>query len=304
MLGYALTGDSTKEQNFWYLLGQTADNGKSIIFEVLEKIMPNYVRKGVPNCLDMKADLKKEIAAWHGLKLLWLNELSESAKDQDVVKALCDGTSMSYNKNYAIEAEMMPISFKLIAVSNNSINIKGDAGVKRRFKVLQLGSQFKAEYTQDNIEKLEFMRDKDLGEKLQTTYKDALLYLLASYSNKYAEEKKLKEYPTDWKEEADEQMASNNEFEEWFSNTFEFHPDNVISKREFDYCINITKFKGYSVSKVKDELTKMKKWFKYKSQEKITGSGTIKGVWYGFKKIPFVPDTVPGEETDGESEDS
>ena len=296
MLGYALTGDSTKEQNFWYLLGQTAENGKSIIFEALENIMPNYVRKGVPNILDMKVDLKKEIATWRGLKILWLNELSASVKDQDVVKALCDGTSMSYNKNYAVEAEMMPINFKLIAVSNNSINIKGDAGVKRRFKVLQLGSQFKAEFTQDNIQRLEFIRDKDFGEKLQTTYKDALLYLLASYSNKYATEKRLQEYPADWKEEADEQMASNNEFEEWFLDTFEFHPDNVISKREFDYIIKASKFANY---KVKDELTRMKKWFKYKSQDRTVGSGQVRGVWYGFKKIQFVEEETDGESVDG-----
>jgi phage/plasmid-associated DNA primase len=282
MLGYALTGDSTKEQNFWYLLGQTAENGKSIIFEVLESIMPNYVRKGIPNILDMKADLRKEIATWRGLKILWLNELSQSMKDQDVVKALCDGTSMSYNRLYTTEAEMMPISFKMIAVSNNSINIKGDAGVKRRFKVLQLSSQFKEEYKQDNPDKLEFTRDKDLGETLMTKYKDALLYLLATYSKKYAEEKKLAEYPADWKEESDEQMESNNEFEEWFLDTFEFHPDHFITKKEFDSIINCTKFKGY---KVKDELRRMKKYFKYNSQEKGPNSGKSKGKWYGFKKI-------------------
>lgn len=297
VLGYALTGDSTKEQNFWYLLGQTAENGKSIIFEVLESIMPNYIRKGVPNILDMKADLKKEIATWRGLKILWLNELSNSTKDQDVVKALCDGTSMSYNRLYATEAEMMPINFKMIAVSNNSINIKGDAGVKRRFKILQLGSQFKEEFTEDNIDKLEFKRDKDLGEKLMTTYKNALLYLLATYSKKYWENKKLAEYPIEWKQESEEQMASNNEFETWFLETFEFNPNNEISKREFESILNFSKFKGYNV---KDELTRMKKWFKYCSQDKIKGSGSIKGVWRGFQKIPIVFDG----ETDGESDQS
>jgi phage/plasmid-associated DNA primase len=296
MIGYALTGDSTKEQNFWYLLGQTAENGKSIIFEVLETIMPNYVRKGIPNILDMKADLRKEIATWRGLKLLWLNELSDSKKDQDVVKALCDGTSMSYNRLYTTEAEMMPISFKMVAVSNNSINIKGDAGVKRRFKVLQLGSQFKEEFKEDNFEKLEFKRDKDLGEKLMTTYKDALLYLLSTYSKKYWENKKLADYPSDWKEEADEQMASNNEFEEWFMDTFEFHPDHFITKREFDGIINQTKFKGY---KVKDELTRMKKWFKYNSQIKNALTGSTKGIWYGFKKVV----SIVADDTDVESDD-
>ena len=128
--------------------------------------MPNYVRKGVPNILDMKADLRKEIATWRGLKILWLNELSDSIKDQDVAKALCDGISMSYNRLYATEAEMMPINFKMIVVSNNYINIKGDEGIKRRFKVLQFGSQFKEEYTEDDFEKLEFKRNKEMGKNL------------------------------------------------------------------------------------------------------------------------------------------
>jgi phage/plasmid-associated DNA primase len=36
ILGYAMTGDSGREQHFWYFRGETAENGKSIIFEILE----------------------------------------------------------------------------------------------------------------------------------------------------------------------------------------------------------------------------------------------------------------------------
>ena len=86
ILGYTFTGDSTKEQMFWYLRGQLAENGKSVVFEVLEKIMPNYVMKANSDVLDKGADLRKEVATWLGLKLLWLNEVSVKKKDEDLLK--------------------------------------------------------------------------------------------------------------------------------------------------------------------------------------------------------------------------
>ena len=120
ILGYAFTGDSSKEQNFYYHRGQTADNGKSVIFEVLELLMPNYVMKGNSDVLDKGADLRKEVATWGGLKILWLNEVSIKQKDEDLVKAICDGTSYKYNRLYATEAVVMAIQFKLFGVSNHT----------------------------------------------------------------------------------------------------------------------------------------------------------------------------------------
>ena len=45
-LGYAMTGDSSRIQAFFNVLGQKASNGKSIIFEALMKIIPNYITEG------------------------------------------------------------------------------------------------------------------------------------------------------------------------------------------------------------------------------------------------------------------
>jgi hypothetical protein len=280
-LGYAFTGDSSKEQSFWYLRGQTAENGKSIVFETLEKIMPNYVIKANSDILDKGADMRKEVSTWRGIKLLWLNEVSVKAKDEDLVKALCDGTGYKYNRLYSTESIVMPITFKLFAVSNNTLNIKGDAGVKRRFKLEQFNSQFKDEFDCD-YENLQFKKDKLFGEKLCNEYRDALIYLILTYSNTYWNEKKLKPYPLEWNEEADEVMSDNNKFEEWFYDNFEVGENNSISKLEFESILSSSNYKSL---KIKDEFARMKMKFKYDCQKRVYVNGKqVRGVWVGFKK--------------------
>lgn len=280
-LGYAFTGDSSREQMFWYSRGQTARNGKSILFEVLEELMPNYVIKAGSDILDKEADLRKEIATWGGKKLLWLNEVSVKRKDENLVKALCDGTGYKYNRLYSTEAIVMPISFKLFAVSNNTLTIKGDAGVKRRFKLEQFNSQF-TDRDDDDFENLKFKCDVDFKNKLCGQYKNALLYLILTYSNKYFNEGKLEEYPREWEEDADEVMEDNNEFERWFRDTFEIGAGYFIHKEAFEFILNNSKFKGLNM---KDELARMGVSCKYESQRKETINGVQKkGFWVGFRE--------------------
>jgi hypothetical protein len=270
--GYALTGDSGKEQMFNYFRGQTASNGKSIILEALENIMPNYVAKANKDFMDKGADLRKEVATWLGLKILWINEVSTKLKDEDMVKAICDGTSYKFNKLYAEEAVIMPIRFKLFAVSNNSLNIKGDAGVERRFKLAQFNSQFQEYYLEDNVEKLEFKKDKDFRGKLEGKYKHALIYLLMTYANTYYEDKCLKPYPDDWSEEAKECMESNNKFKNWLECCIVKDEHGVYTSGEM-WKKDIENMLPPELKNInlKDEFTKLKIPFKYESQKKDKG---------------------------------
>jgi hypothetical protein len=279
-IGYALTGDSSKEQLFWYLRGQTADNGKSIIFETLEKLMPNYVTKANSDVLDKGADLRKEIASWKGLKLLWLNEMSIKQKDEDRVKALCDGTSYKYNRLYCTEAVVMPITFKLFTVSNNTLTIKGDAGIKRRFKLGQFNSQFKEDLSVDDSINLQFKKDKDFSNKLCGHYKNALIYLILTYSNKYYINNALSEYPSEWNDEATEVINDNNKFEEWFLDIFEINETGSIHKNIFEAILNNSPYKNI---KIKDEFKRMKFKIHYDSQkQEYKDTIRIKGFWIGF----------------------
>lgn len=279
--GYAMTGDSNKEQMFWYFRGQTAENGKSSVLEALEKIMPNYVTKGTNTFLDKGVELKKEVPTWKGKRIVWLNELSTKLKDEDIVKSICDGTDFKYNRNYATEAEKVPIEFKLFVVSNNSLNIKGDAGIKRRFKLCQFNAQFQEKTNEDSFETLQFKKDKAFGDNLCGIYRDALLHLILNYSKKYATEKSLKPYPKEWNEEAEENMADNNKFETWFHDNFDVGTHLKCSRLELEANLP-AEFKNV---KIRDELTRMKVAFTYDSTKDARFNGKkARGIYFGFGK--------------------
>jgi phage/plasmid-associated DNA primase len=279
ILGYALTGYSDLQQEFYYLRGQTASNGKSIIFETLEDIMPNYVCKSSSDILDLNSKNDKEIPTWQGKLIVWINELTNSKKNPELVKAIGDGTSYKYKRLYSTFSVTQPINFKLFCVSNYSLNIKADNGVARRFRLCQLDSHFSNEYTEDDYVKRHFKVDSGFKNKLTGEYKFALLKVLFNYSYKFLQNNKLEPYPVEWKQEADENMEDCNKFDNWFNETFDLGSDKFTSKKEFEMLLP-TEFK---YSNIKDEFKRMKLHVRYDSQKWYQG---CKGVWCGFKLKP------------------
>jgi len=283
LIGYSLTGDAEREQIFGYFRGQSASNGKSVIFEVLEDIMPNYVKKAENKLFDATFDMKKELPSFYGKRLIWVNELSEQKKDADRLKAFADGTTYSFGRNYATESEMLNVIFKIIIVSNYSLNIKADNGVVRRFKLCQFNSKFDENYTEDNYEKLEFKKDKNFGTKLRNEFKMALIELLAQYGNHYWNEKNLKEYPIEWSEEASENMNDNNKFDVWFNENFTFD-ENELKEGEKGLFVGkqfMTDMLPTDLRNVKmnDELKRMRLNFTYDRTKRYK---TAKGIYVGF----------------------
>jgi len=289
VLGYMFSGDSSREQLFWYILGQSASNGKSVVFEILESLMPSFVRGAVQNVLDVGADLKKEAANWNGLKLLWLNELSSTKKDTELIKKLRDGTGYSYNRNYAIQATNINIRFKLCAVSNHPLNVDGDAGLKRSFRLLEFNSHFSESYN-DNYELKTFKADKNLSTKFTTQYKHALLNLIFDYSHKYYQTQCLCEYPKDWQQEANDEMQEGDRFGTWLKEEFVFGADTdgeqyMTSKTELDRYIQDEFGAESSKYKIKHELKRLRFPVTYDSQlQKWDNGKRIKGWYIGIKK--------------------
>ena len=60
-----------------------------------------YVSKANGDFMDAGADLRKEIATWRGLRILWVNEVSARKKNEELVKCIGDGTSNGYNPLYS-----------------------------------------------------------------------------------------------------------------------------------------------------------------------------------------------------------
>lgn len=220
-LGYAMTGDSSKHQAFFNILGQKASNGKSIIFEALMKIIPNYITEGENDIFECNYGSRhKEIATWRGIRIMWINELTKKKQDAEVIKKISDGTSIKYKVMFGING-LMPITFKMAVVSNNTLKIDGDTGIARRLKTMQMNSEFEDKYTEDDYENKHFIKDEGFGEKLQTKYKHALMSLIYQYSKSFVDDGfKMKPLPKDWEEEGKNIVAGNNKFQEFFDKYF------------------------------------------------------------------------------------
>jgi phage/plasmid-associated DNA primase len=278
-LGYAMTGDSAKEQAFYSWFGPTASNGKSLVLESLMRIIPQYVGQSENTFLDKGADIGKVIAGWGRKKILWTNELSKKKKDAELLKSIADGTSIKYKQLYTKKEQTMEIGFKLFTVSNNSLNADVDEGVARRLRVCEFNSQFKDEYTKNDTDRLEFPRDKDLMNKLTGKLKHAYLHLIYKKSMEYYIEKGLKPYPAEWVEESKQVIEDNDVFKDWFEEHCKIGEGLAINKKALEQKFK-TELTGYNL---KDELKKFKAGIKYDSQKQEYNDGKrFKGFWTGF----------------------
>ena len=173
VFGYAMTGDASKLQQLWCLRGQKASNGKSVIFEALMKIIPNYIIQMESEIFESNYGSRhKEVSSWGGARIAWLNEMSKKKQDSEIIKQVSDGTSIKYKVMYGGMATMQ-ISFKLFIVTNHTMSVEADNGIKRRLQIEQLDSDFIDGLERDDEENCRFIKDKSFGETLQNKYKHA-----------------------------------------------------------------------------------------------------------------------------------
>jgi hypothetical protein len=303
-IGYCMCGDASIYQNLFQLLGQTACNGKSTLFDVLLIIMPNYVSKTKNSTFEINnATRHKEIAGWKGKRIIFTNELSQKKQDETIIKEIADGTCCKNDVMFGT-TELINITFKLTIISNHSISIKADAGFARRLMSLQLDSNFVDDLveTEETTKNKQFKKDDKLIPLLTGDLKHALMSLIFSYSKKFVDDgSKLKAYPKEWLEVKKEQVDGNNTFNDFFNSNFvvapyienkdflitegktaeQIHNERVlyanrIPKQEIDKFLEKERIKV----NFKDELKRMKIAFKYDSQFK---SGGYKGFYLGIK---------------------
>lgn len=269
-LGFAMTGDSIKLQEFYYIIGQKASNGKSVIFEALNDIIPCYCNKIESTAFEKKnKDFHKEVATWKGIRIGWINELSNNEQDADTIKQVADGTNIKYKVMYGI-SDIMAITFKAFIISNNSPNIDADAGVQRRLKMFQMDSEFIEGLEVEDFEKCMFKRDSNFAELLRTEYKFALMDLIYSYSKKVIDNKfELSKYPEEWNEAKEECVNDNNPFAEFINKHFEFDKDFDITEYSLKQYLKINKFENIKFV----DMVKRNKWNIKRNKEKKTWSG-------------------------------
>lgn len=279
--GYSMTGDSSKKQEFYCFRGQTADNGKSIIFEALGKIIPNYIGKLESKIFEINfANRHKSVACWGGKRIMWINELSKKPQDSEFMKEVSDGNPVEYQVMRGTTASM-PICFKTYIVSNNTIKYADDNGMNRRIRILQFDSNFGVNNKEDNYETNHFIRDEEFCTLLQTKYKHALMEIIYEYSKMYIDTKALKPIPAEWIEETKTTIQDNNKFKTFFDDNFNIEETGQVSKEDVDHILTL--YKDGQIN-FKDELKKMKIVFTYNSQERMSGCSK-KGIYTGFCKL-------------------
>jgi len=190
ILGYALTGMSEKEQYFFTLYGPSASNGKTIIFDVLNKVFSIYCRKiDKRTFLDGWAKSHKELIHFKNKRFIWQDELPKKKLDCELLKDIINGVSISVERLFDTN-ELIKISGKLFILTNNSINIDYDNGLIRRSVILEFISRFyktKEEYEENKYntpEDKKFMANKNLLDEF-IKRKEAFAYLLIKYACKY-----------------------------------------------------------------------------------------------------------------------
>lgn len=237
VLGQALLGDPELEKALYFCVGVSGNNGKTLIFEALTKIMPNYVSK-----IDRKTFEKgyskshKHLTGTKGKLIVYIEEMSRKEQEIEILKEIADGKDID-NEIMFGTSEKIDVSFKLFSLANCNVNMKFDGGIGNRYKELTFNSRFNTKTTEDDYDKLEFIQDKFLADKLKGEYKHALIQLLIEAGHKYTQTNKLL-IPNEFQEAIANTLEENDEVKLWFDENCEYGEDFKCSKKELEDALS------------------------------------------------------------------
>jgi hypothetical protein len=272
ILGYSFLGDAMKEKALFFLVGQDGNNGKTLILDVLMNLTP-YVDK-----LDKRifeegfTKTHKTLKKSRGLRIAYFEELKKNKLAIDLMKEMGDGKSIENEIMFGC-TEMINIMFKCFFLSNNTPKFEVDGGIKNRFKQLQFDSKFETKFTVDDYHRKEFIQDKDLSEKIEKTYKHALLELIFKAGNEYVKNGKIYEMPNEFQEVTKQTTEINDPFKEWIDDNCEIGEGFKINKTQIKEY-----FPKMEFIEIKDRMKTL--GFKYESQGKYKN---VKGYWIGLQ---------------------
>ena len=232
-LGQAMLGDAELEKALYFCVGVGGNNGKTLIFEALSDIMPNYVSKIERKTFEkgyQKAH--KHLAGTKGMRIVYVEEMSTKEQDIERLKEVADGKGVKNEILFSTD-ELLNIMFKLFCLGNGNPNMKSDGGIGNRYRQLCHNSKFNKETTEDNYENLDFIQDKTLASKLKGEYKYALIQLLLDAGHLYTKTNTLI-IPDEFEEAIANALESNDEVKMWFNDYCEYGDDFKCSKKELE----------------------------------------------------------------------
>ena len=292
-LSYAFTGDSDKYQTFYFCVGQLAGNGKSSIFETLNKIFNCYV--GNVNSQLLEEDYSKRhklMVKFKSNRIVYLNEMKKKKKiSADIMKKISDGLTEDNEVLYGTSEEFK-IQSKAFLLTNHMPDFDNmDNGVYRRYEHIQFDSEFdinnKYNLKEDDFVNKKFIADPDFCKKMFEK-KYGLVHLILEYAQKSIIEP-LPKLPQEFKQEKELMKSVNDEVKDWLESCLVVKGDNTckihLSKTEI-----IDRYKQDKNLKLdsKTLLDIMKQLgFKDRYRKDTAKKGFGKGIFKGLELVPI-----------------
>jgi phage/plasmid-associated DNA primase len=295
VLSQALTGKSLKQ--IYYIIGQTGDNGKSTIFDVLARIFPCYVYKSDSEMVEKgRNDKHKFIVGLKGSRVCYIEELDRKKLDTKLLKNMTGGDEFKYKVMYGTN-DIMKTTFTMFMTSNHTPNIETCGGTKNRNKLITFDSRFPVGQQEDDWDRKIFRQDRHLKDNLSGKYKNGLVQLILDYAKMYFQEG-LKPLPDAVKEDT-ENLNEMNEDQEagWLEQNIKIGDNVKLSKemifRWYEMTNNI-KLK-FTPREINDKMIVL---FGVKYEKDLKFGTNKKGGWRGicFKDELFELDGFKNDE--------
>ena len=290
VLGYALTGRASEQQQFYSCIGQKGGNGKTTLFEILGKIFDIYLKKVTPKCFEQDYNkAHKDLDGVQGSRFLISEEFKKGSKlNEQLVKVFRDGLT-SANEVMFGTSKIIKITSKLFFTSNATLTFDADGGMNRGYRQINFNSRFVdcLETSVYKHEKLCFQADKTMTTNYnEPEYRNEILHLFLEFANQYYKNGLIT--PAKIIEESETTCALQGDtFMCFFEDNYVIKKEGRVFRRDFEtHFFNETK-KLMDLKTAKDELVRISDTIVYDRNKKGTGIDDEKrGCFYGFERKP------------------
>lgn len=236
IIGSALTGKSTKEQDMIFLLGD-GSAGKSTLMMISKAALTVYFIELKHDTFSTSSSEKNKILNSYidnpQVILTWINELTSERIDTSMFKSFVEGQCTT-TKLYEEGSRAFNHKSKIVATSNEFPNIQIDTGVTRRIKAYTHTSKFVEDESEVDKSKNIYLKVKDLIDDItKQGLLDVWIDILVDQSFKYLNGETI-QYSENFKDTKDLVVASNDYIQDFIDSKLDIteDPSHKIGKRE------------------------------------------------------------------------
>lgn len=294
LIGFSFIGSPHLEKSIYFCVDKTTksagDNGKTFFFDILSTLFPNYVYKTDKSFLeDGNKKTHKQLVNMKAKRLVWLDEFNEKKVNDSLIKVIGEGSQIE-NEIMFGTSEIIDIMFKAWILTNHipAIDAKEQA-VYNRFKQISYNSHFDrtGKRIKPNPEKLEFIADPSLGDKLKKEFFNDIFHIVIDYAHNYYK-LKIPTIPIQFQNDAEATKMKNDVFGTWFMDHCEINETERVALKA------LTDISELPVKIIKEGMERL--GFKYdKDLSKLGKDNFNKAYKGGFIGCKILPEEIEEE---------